>query len=558
MKSYCFEIKTTCKNCGNPISINAFVNEIFCESCNGKNIFTQKLWKSIVMENINEAEDFQDGEGQNSKTFTGEYEFSLLFGKQKARCSKCKTTIPEDVLESFNKDNYTCPQCNNNISVRIPDKFISQIVPAAKLIVGEDANQFKTEITEFKKPEDIKPVIFTCPACAANLEVDGSKRMINCKFCDSKVYLPDDLWHELHPVKTVNRWYVVLDETGVNTNILPEWYHLSDVAADNDGNIYLATADSENEDFRLWSINPELKLRWIRNDIKYDHENAGITITKDNKILLWNLQKRSLNIYSCADGKDIKIIKGADASQENPYPFTLKGCTTLLSDSDNTILAVVNNTFVRFYEDGSRAPVWKVVSQEGEKPGFFSRLFGGGNTEIKIPSDDSEWTPCVKEIGSKPKRVDGDFTKINLGYDGFVYLLDKSSSDGVLAKYTRDGEQLWKKHIPLSEKDCKPFADKNGNVYVLGKDENDKTKLIRFSDDGKQIDLLQNDVLDGGLLSTEDTLALSPDGTIYTFRYYGVLKIFAPDLTLKFVSDRAKEEDEEKIKNNRKKKEAEE
>jgi hypothetical protein len=236
----------------------------------------------------------------------------------------------------------------------------------------------------------------------------------------------------------------------------------------------------------------------------------------------------------------------------------LKGCTTLISDTDNTILAIINNTFVRFYNNGSRAPLWKAVSQKGEKPGFFSRLFSGGNTEIKIPTDDSEWTPCVKEIGSTPKRVDGDFTKINLGYDGFIYLLDKSSSDGVLAKYTRDGEQLWKKNIPLSDKDCKPCADKNGNVFVLGKNENDKTKLIRFSNDGKQVDTLQNDVLDGGLLSTEDTLALSPDGTIYTFRYYGVLKVFAPDQTCKFVSDRAKEEDEEKIKNYRKKKEAEE
>jgi hypothetical protein len=558
MESYCFEIKTTCKNCGNPLPINAFVNEIYCDVCNNKNIISEQNWKSIVSDNIKEAKHFKDGEGQNSKTFTGEFEFSLLFGKQKARCAKCKTTIPENIFDSSQEDKYTCAKCSNIISLRKPDEFISKIVPSAKFIVGEDSDQFNTHIEGIKKPEDTKPILFNCPSCAANLEVDGSNRMITCKSCNSKIYLPDDLWHELHPVKTVSRWYVVLDETGINTNILPEWYYLADVAADNDGNIYFATADSENEDFMLWSISPELKLRWIRNNIKYDHEDTGITITKDNKILLWNLRKRSLNIYSCKDGSDLSVIKGEDATEANPFTFNLKGCTTLISDSDSTMLAVINNTFIRFYNDGSRAPLWKTVSQKGEKPGFFSRLFGGGNTGIKVPADDSEWTPCVKEIGSTPKRVDGDFTKINLGYDGFVYLLDKSSSDGVLAKYTRDGEQLWKKNIPLSEKDCKPFADKNGNVYVLGKDENDKTKLIRFSDDGKQIDILQKDVLDGGLLSTEDTLALAPDGTIYVFRYYGVLKVFSPDLNCKFVSDRAKEEDEEKIKNFRKKKEAEE
>ena len=136
---------------------------------------------------------------------------------------------------------------------------------------------------------------------------------------------------------------------------------------------------------------------------------------------------------------------------------------------------------------------------------------------------------------------------MNLGYDGYIYMLDTSSQDGKLAKYTREGEQLWKKYIPLSSKECKPCADKNGYVFVLGKDDNDKTKLIRFSPEGENIEILLNDVIDGGVLSTEDTLALAPNGTIYLFRFYEVLKVFSPDLKVKFISDRAKEEDNEKL-----------
>lgn len=555
MQSYCFEIKSTCKNCGNPVSINAFVNDIYCDSCNNKNEIPGQNWKSIVSDNIKEARKFKEGEGQNSKTFTGEFEFSLLYGKQKARCSKCKTTIPEDVFNSFEGENYTCTKCSNLISVRKPDEFNLKVLPAASYIVGEDTNQFNAKAEGIKKPDEIKPVLFNCPSCAANLEVDGSSRMITCKFCNSKVYLPDDLWHELHPVRTVNRWYVLVDDSNVKGNYLPEWYHLSDVTSDYEGNLYAAGADSESEQFMLWSMSPDMKLRWIRNDIKFEYEDAGITITKDNKILLWNSQKRSLSIFSSKDGSDLPGIKGEDATEERPYTFNLKGCPVLISDSDNTILAVINNTFVRFYDDGTRSPVWE-KSEKGKEPGLFSRLFGG-NPEVKIPADDSEWAPGIKELGNKPKRTAGSYIKMNPGFDGFVYMLDTCSTDGVLAKYTREGKQLWKKVIPLNNWKCKPCADKNGYVYILGSTENDRKKLIRFSPDGDTIDIMLNDVLDGGLLSEEDNLAISPDGTIYALRYYEVLKVFAPDMTFKYASDRAKEEDKEKLKHYKKRKEAE-
>jgi Zn finger protein HypA/HybF involved in hydrogenase expression len=556
MQSFCFEIKSTCKSCGNPISINAFENEIFCESCNNKNEISTGNWESIVADNIKEAKDFKEGEGQNSKTFAGDFEFSLMYGKQKARCTKCKTTIPEETYESLKENSYTCAKCSNIISVRKPGEFILKLVPSARFIVGEDVNQFNTGIKGVKKPDDVKPVLFNCPSCAANLEVDGSARMITCKSCSSKIYLPDELWHELHPVKTVSRWYVLTDGAQINEMTMPEWYYLSDVAADKDGNIYMAGADDDEYQFMLWSISPDLKIRWMRNDFKYEYDYTGITVTQDNKVLLWNKNKRSLKIFSSKDGSDLPGIKGEDATGDNPYPFNLKECTSLISDSDNTLLAIIKNTFIRFYDDGTRAPVWKVVSQKGEKPGFFSRLFGGGNTKVKISSDD--WAPHGKEIGSMPKRVDGDYTTMNLGFDGCVYLLDKGSDEGVLIKYSREGDLIWKKYIPLKEKNCKPCADKNGNVYVLGQDKDNKTKLLKFSPDGDEINIVLNDVLDGGKLSVEDLLAVAPDGMIYAFRFYEVLKVFSPDLSCKFVSKQGMKEDKEKLDNARKKKESEE
>lgn len=558
MESFCFEIKSTCKSCGNPLAINALANDIYCDACNFKNTISEDIWKSILSDNIKEARSFKEGEGQNSKTFTGEFEFSLLYGKQKARCVKCKTTIPENIFDSFSGNEYTCVKCNNIISIRKPDDFISKIIPAATFVAGEDINQFNTHVNGIKKPENIKPILFNCPSCAANLEVDGSNRMITCKFCNSKIYLPDDLWHELHPVKTVERWYVLTDDKNVKGNFLPEFYHLSDVAVDYDGNLFIAGADSESEQFILWSITSDAKLRWIRNDIKFEYENSGITVTKDNKVYLWNPNKRSLSIFSSKDGSDLPSIKGIDATEENPFTFNLKDCHTLLSDTDNTILAVVNNTFVRFNNDGTRASLWNIEMNKNEEPGFFAKLFGGDDKHIKIQNKEDDYPPTLKELGNKPKRTAGEYIKMNTGFDGFIYILDTSSYEGMIAKYSRDGKQIWKKNVPLTQRDCKPFADRNGNVYVLGVEKDERRQLIKFSPDGDKIDVILDDILEGGKLSTEDTLGVAPDGTIYVLCYYEVLKIFAPDLTLKYISDRAKEEDNDKIEEYKEKQEKEE
>ena len=553
MQTYFFELITSCRSCGNPLFLNAFVNSINCEHCHQKNDIPSKLWKVLVVGPMTEAFKFQEGQKYSRKVFSGGFEVSTTFGKRKSRCSKCQTMIPDTVYDTFDSGDYICTKCGNAISIRKPDSYVMQFVNSAMYIVAEDSAQIKTGINGMEKPEALKPVIFTCPACAANLEVDGTKRTIKCNYCDASVYLPDDLWFELHPARTVDRWYIIkkeeeyVPEQKPKADTPPEWHNLSDVAIDMKGNLYLAGADSENNNFFVWSLSPDLKLRWIRRNIKIDSEYTGLSVSNNKKLLLWNKFKHSLIILSANDGSDYRTIQGEDVSNKTPYPFTLKGCDALLSDSDNTILAVINNTFVRYYDDGMRAPLWKVVSNKNDVPGLFSRLFGGGNNAVKIPAD-SDWSPSVKEIGNIPKRVSGEYIRINLGFDGFVYILDKNSPDPKIAKYTREGKQEWKRPNPLASVECKPCIDSNGNIFLVGLDANKKTKLIKISSDGNKITTLQTDVLDGGILSGDELLELSPDGKIYTFSYGNFMKAFNSDLTCEYESEQSKAQAQERIK----------
>lgn len=48
-----------------------------------------------------------------------------------------------------------------------------------------------------------------CPKCSASLDITAdSQRTVACKYCETDIYLPDDLWLRLHPVKKAERWYI--------------------------------------------------------------------------------------------------------------------------------------------------------------------------------------------------------------------------------------------------------------------------------------------------------------------------------------------------------------
>ena len=554
MIGICFEIKTKCGYCGNPLLINALVNDVYCNKCNKTSKLSNKLWFSILDDAVKEAPDMKMNEGQTSTSFTGEYTFSLLYGRQDPKCDECKTEIDPNIINGYTtKGIYECVKCKNKISIRPSPDFVKKKFPSAKWVAGEDSDMFITERKKKKLPASAKPVLFSCPSCAGNLEIDGTDRMVTCEFCDSQIYLPDDLWFRLHPAKTIERWYLCLDETVVQEK-LPYWYNIADVTIDRQGNLYVASADDGEEDFIIWSLGPDLKTRWTRKGLKYHYDDTGIAITSDDKFLyLWNKDKHSLLKLSSKDGSTIKKLKGEKQTEENPYPFNMMGCDELVSDKDDTILALINDKIVRFNPDGSRASLWYEAPKKQEEvaekeKGFFNKLvsaFRRDDSKIDIREEYTSSSPDVKELSDKPKRIDSDYTSINLGWDGFVYMMGRSSSDGELAKYDRAGEKIWSVVVPLRYKECKPCTDSEGNVYIIGTNEGENTNLIRYTQDTKKFETLLTDLLEGGVLEEEDHLAVAPDGTIFLLSYYHRLKIFNPDLSLKYISKQSIEEDKE-------------
>ena len=205
MKSVCVELKTRCRYCGNPLIINAITTKIYCKACTKMNAMLEKTWLLL----LREAAAY--GPGDESTSFIGENQYSLMYHKKNPHCEKCRALIPEDIIKKFSSPGiYKCEECGDDISIRPAPDFLKNKFENLTHIVAEDENMLAEGDGNFKAPEDIEPVIFTCPACGGALEIDGKERMLKCDYCNSNIYLPDDLWFRLHPPKIVKRWYLIL------------------------------------------------------------------------------------------------------------------------------------------------------------------------------------------------------------------------------------------------------------------------------------------------------------------------------------------------------------
>jgi len=402
MLSLLLEIKTECSSCGNPLPVNAFVENVFCDKCNIENTFNGGFWNSVFEDKLKEIKGFKDSEGRNSKIM-GQYNIDMLYGRKNARCDECKTDIPDEEFVKFTESGmYKCAKCSREIFIRPATDSLKSFMPSACFIVDEDENLLMAKSEKPLKPESAKPVLYSCPSCAGSLEIDGKERIVVCKYCESKVYLPDDLWFSLHPVVSKQRWYITFDNKSVS-EMLPEWDSIYDAAIDSEGNLYFATKlDTFDKVLTIWSCTSNLKKRWSINNLNIDKEHSHIAVTEKCNLYVWDDSKHSMYLLSGKDGSVIKKIDGGAPTKDNPYTFSMNCCETLISDSDDTILALINSTFVRFNADGTRASLWG-VSSGGESQGFFSKLFSGSDDEIKIPESGLEESPELEKAENKPR-----------------------------------------------------------------------------------------------------------------------------------------------------------
>ncbi len=201
---FVFKLLLSCAECGARFPLEGPTLSATCTSCHSSIELQTKQWKPIF-ELYRDAKDFELSEGKTrgSALTNGEQQILIRWGPSQPRCVACSTPLPVAAVPAGGDGKLACA-CGESVDTFPPPPWLRDIVPEIVQLFGarrEGALPGAVAVPVAAAPSD-KPVLFNCPRCGAGLDIrPESPRILTCNYCESDLYLPDPLWHALHPVK---------------------------------------------------------------------------------------------------------------------------------------------------------------------------------------------------------------------------------------------------------------------------------------------------------------------------------------------------------------------
>jgi hypothetical protein len=89
----CFEIRTSCSACGNPLVLNGPSRNPKCDSCLQQVPIPAGLWSSWLECLEEEYPSLEETQGRNTTIMSGGFTAKLGFYRLRPRCPKCEETL---------------------------------------------------------------------------------------------------------------------------------------------------------------------------------------------------------------------------------------------------------------------------------------------------------------------------------------------------------------------------------------------------------------------------------------------------------------------------------
>ncbi len=528
MIGICIKAGFTCPDCDSYVPMNAVVEKIRCPACGTDHDLTVDSWKTVMDDAIKEAPHTEEGEGSNSTVF-GDFNYRIEYGRLNPRYSGTKDDIPiEEILEHLEDGYVSHPETGERTFIRkYPDIFSGEFSGIAALI-GEETSLIpgRGEGKELQLETSSNPVAMQCPDCGGSLIVNGENRSEKCRFCDTEVHLPDDLWKILHPERKAIRWYLLFDYSSRPFN----WE--SDVfggIATMDGGVCLVVENDYGDMPVITCLRPDRTEVWMRDDLELECRPEGSipgpVADYDDNVLIMHENRMDLYSISLKDGSVTSIIKGAEKNEETDLniiePFNMDEVLGMTCLPDGTIILLKSRDtddgyyreFLRFDLDGNSHVLWKPAAMaEENKPGFFARLFG----RLQKVAEKSD-IPYFKDIVDPPQKLKDSSVEMASGSDGSLYLLGSER----LAAFDTLGKMRYSVELPCSRTRGRPVANSEGEAFVLTEKEDDRYEIQMIKATG-EVSVYAASVKDGGGVENCDSIVLASDGNIHAFGYSGV------------------------------------
>ena len=205
--SFRIELSMACPRCDHAVPVDGPVSRAHCMYCQNDLVIERDYWITHIGEACSDMQNTPLGQGSGSM-FLGTNTGNLTLGRLNPYCDNCKTDF-SDPWGLSPGTVYECAECGSRWPVSSPPEWISLALPRVKLLIN--ALLEKDNCSEFGH-SGASLISLSCPSCSGDLSVDGSSRLVRCRYCDTQIYLPDDIWARLHGTKRKRRWFVVCEE----------------------------------------------------------------------------------------------------------------------------------------------------------------------------------------------------------------------------------------------------------------------------------------------------------------------------------------------------------
>ncbi len=528
MIGICIKAGFTCPECDSYIPMNALVESLRCPACGTEHDLTVDHWKTVLDDAIKEVPHSDEGEGSSSTVF-GSFNYRIEYGRLKPRYAGTKNDIPiGDILEHLEDGYVLHPETGEKTFIRkLPDIYNGEFSGITALI-GEDASLIprRGEGRELQVENSSNPVALQCPNCGGSLIVQGENRTETCRFCDTKVHLPDGLWKILHPTRKAIRWYFLFDYS--SRPFTWESDIFGGIAVDA-GGICLAVENDYGDMPITACLKADRAEVWMRDDLKLECDSEGTipgsVADYDGNVLIMHENRMDLYSISLEDGSVTSVIKGTQKNEEADLditePFNMDEVQGMTAFPDGSIMLLKScdsdygyyRGFLRFDKKGNPLELWKPLEKrEEKKPGFFARLFGG-NSGTSRKRD----IPYFENIGDRPDKLKDSTVELASGADGSLYLMSCEK----LAAFDTHGNMRYSVELPCSRTWGRPVANSEGEAFVLTEKEDDRYEVQRISAAG-EISIYAASVKDGGKVENSDLIVMTSEGSIHVLGYGGV------------------------------------
>ncbi|MBU1535485.1 hypothetical protein KKF84_09195 [Myxococcota bacterium] len=199
-----------CSECGQAIPLDAIEPQVSCNGCGHVHALAPGLWRAVTMRSQSPTflEAPLTAEGLDAPSAALRYSFngmqvSARYCKVQPRCDACSALLEmDDETHADAPFTISCHSCGVESNfVPAPD-WLRDITLNISHIRGGEPDTIGAARVLAVNGEEARPVSLSCPGCGSNLSISSeNKRITACEYCHNEFYLPDDVWHRLHPVR---------------------------------------------------------------------------------------------------------------------------------------------------------------------------------------------------------------------------------------------------------------------------------------------------------------------------------------------------------------------